>query len=76
MVSILETLYTSYPDFFFTYIPTGSLREGFGKTLPSTSVLATDHDIMLVPDGVTIGTVQIWFFENSLPVYSLKALFE
>ena len=44
-----------FPDFFFTYLPTGSLREGFGKMLPSTSILATDHDIMLVPDGVTLG---------------------
>ncbi|XP_066910710.1 uncharacterized protein [Clytia hemisphaerica] len=55
MVSILETLYFEFPDFFFTYLPTGSLREGFGKMLPSTSILATDHDVMLVPDGVTVG---------------------
>jgi len=54
LISILETLYLAHPDFFFTYLPTGSLREGFGKLLPSTSVLASDHDIMLVPDGVII----------------------
>ena len=55
MFSILEDLYKSYPDFFFTYLPTGSLREGFGKVIPSTSILATDYDIMLVPDAVTVG---------------------
>lgn len=57
MITILESLYKSFPEFFFTYLPTGSLREGFGKLIPSTSVLATDYDIMLVPDAVTVGKV-------------------
>ena len=73
MVSILETLYTSYPDFFFSYIPVGSLREGFGKLLPSTSVLATDHDIMLVPDGVTISMCYYYVCADSLCYYYVFA---
>lgn len=55
MISILDGLYKTFPEFFFTYLPTGSLREGFGKLVPSTSILATDYDIMLVPDSVTVG---------------------
>ncbi|XP_066924215.1 uncharacterized protein [Clytia hemisphaerica] len=71
MVSILETLYMEFPDFFFTYLPTGSLREGFGKMLPSTSILATDHDIMLVPDGVTLGIPGVDDNGGSLNVFSI-----
>ena len=52
---ILLYLAISLPEFFFSILPTGSLREGYGKLQPSTSVLATDYDLMLIPDGVTAG---------------------
>ena len=62
LISILNALHGVYPEFFFTYLPTGSLREGFGKLIPSRSVLATDYDIMLVPDAVTVGKVDLISF--------------
>lgn len=55
MIAILETLTMQLPSFFFTFLPSGSLREKFGKLLPSSSVLASDYDIMLVPDAVIVG---------------------
>ena len=49
---ILSVLNEENAKFFFKILPSGSLREGFGKRLPSTSVLATDYDLMLVPDAI------------------------
>ena len=51
----METLCKTMPQFFFSFLLTGSLREGLGKPLPSTSALASDFDIMLIPDGVRVG---------------------
>ena len=55
MVSILESIDKTYPGLFFHYLPTGSLVERFGKTLPSSSILASDYDVMLIPKGITVG---------------------
>lgn len=44
----------SLPKFYFKVLPSGSVREGFGKPFPSTSILATDYDLMLVPDGIYV----------------------
>ena len=43
------------PEYFLSILPTGSLREGFGKTLPSTAALASDFDVMLIPDAALAG---------------------
>ena len=40
------------PKFYFRILPSGSIREKFGFPVPSTSVLASDYDLMLVPDGI------------------------
>lgn len=53
--TILIHLAKKLPEFFFSFLPTGSLREGCGKLLPSTAVLATDYDLMIVPDGIVAG---------------------
>ena len=42
------------PKFYFRILPSGSIREKFGFPLPSTSVLASDYDLMLVPDGIYV----------------------
>ena len=55
IIAVLETLSIKLPEYFFTFLPTGSLREGFGKKIPSSSVLATDYDMMLIPDAVGVG---------------------
>lgn len=54
MIAIMEELSIQLPDFFFTFFPSGSLRERYGKMLPSTSMLATDYDIMLIPDAISV----------------------
>ena len=41
-------------NFFFKILPSGSLRKGYGKPLPSTSILGTDYDLTLVPDGIKV----------------------
>ena len=51
---IIEYLSQSKPKFYFRILPSGSIREGFGYALPSTSVLASDYDLMLVPDGIFV----------------------
>ena len=53
---ILLHLANQLPEFFFSILPTGSLREGYGKLQPSTAILATDYDLMLIPDGITVGS--------------------
>ena len=53
---ILLHLANQLPEFLFSILPTGSLRDGFGKLQPSTAILATDYDLMLIPDGITVGS--------------------
>ena len=55
MIAIMEELHAKLPDFFFTFFPSGSLRERYAKLLPSTSILASDYDVMLVPDAISVG---------------------
>ena len=58
LILILHILNERKSRFFFKILPSGSLREGFGKSLPSTSVLATDYDLMLVPDAVHVQLIE------------------
>ena len=51
---ILNLLNGQNSRFFFKILLSGSLREGFGKPLPSTSILGSDYDLMLIPDGVEV----------------------
>ena len=51
---ILSLLNGRNSSFFFKILPSGSLREGYGKPLPSTSILGSDYDLMLIPDGVEV----------------------
>ena len=51
---LIEYLSQREPKFYFRILPSGSIREGFGYPLPSTSVLASDYDLMLVPDGIFV----------------------
>ena len=51
---ILNLLNGLNSRFFFKILLSGSLREGFGKPLPSTSILGSDYDLMLIPDGVEV----------------------
>ena len=51
---LIEYLNRKEPKFYFRILPSGSIREGFGYPLPSTSVLASDYDLMLVPDGIFV----------------------
>ena len=53
--SILAHFTTELPEYFFSILPTGSLREEVGKLLPSTAIVATDFDLMLIPDAITVG---------------------
>ena len=54
IITILKILNQICPDYFFTILPSGSIREGFGKSLPSTCVLGSDYDLMLVPDAIPV----------------------
>ena len=51
---ILNLLNGRNSSFFFKILPSGSLREGYGKPLPSTSILGSDYDLMLIPDGIEV----------------------
>ena len=51
---ILTLLNKKNANFFFKVLPSGSLREGHGKPLPSTSILGADCDLMLIPDGIEV----------------------
>ena len=51
---LIEYLNRREPKFYFRILPSGSIREGFGYPVNSTSVLASDYDLMLVPDGVFV----------------------
>jgi len=54
LYTIIEHLNRREPKYYFRILPSGSVREGFGHPEPSTSILATDYDLMLVPDGVFV----------------------
>ena len=51
---VLNLLNGQNANFFFKVLPSGSLRERYGKPLPSTSILGTDYDLMLIPDGIEV----------------------
>ena len=51
---VLHVLNGQNANFFFKVLPSGSLRERYGKLLPSTSILGTDYDLMLIPDGIEV----------------------
>ena len=51
---VLHLLNGQNANFFFKVLPSGSLRERYGKLLPSTSILGTDYDLMLIPDGIEV----------------------
>ncbi|XP_066912940.1 cyclic GMP-AMP synthase-like receptor 1 [Clytia hemisphaerica] len=51
---LIEYLNRKEPKFYFRILPSGSIREKFGFPVPSTSVLASDYDLMLVPDGIYV----------------------
>ena len=51
---LIEYMNRREPKYYFRILPSGSIREGFGYQLPSTSVLASDYDLMLVPDGIYV----------------------
>ena len=51
---VLHLLNGQNANFFFKVLPCGSLRERYGKLLPSTSILGTDYDLMLIPDGIEV----------------------
>ena len=51
---ILNILNGQNSRFFFKILLSGSLPEGYGKPLPSTPVLGSDYDLMLIPDGVEV----------------------
>ena len=51
---LIEYLNRSLPKFYFRVLPSGSIRERFGYPFPSTSILASDYDLMFVPDSVYV----------------------
>ena len=70
MKSILNTFALELPEYFLSILPTGSLREGFGKILPSTSILASDFDIMLIPDAALAGDATKTYKGNERPLFA------
>ena len=68
--SILNSLAVQLPEYFLSILPTGSLREGFGKILPSTSILASDFDIMLIPDAALAGDATKIYKGNERPLFA------
>lgn len=69
--SILNTFAILLPEYFLSILPSGSLREGFGKILPSTAVLASDFDVMLVPDAAMAGEEDGLFADNEKPLFAV-----
>ena len=51
---LVEYMNMVLPKFYFRILPSGSIREGFGYPLPSTSILGSDYDLMFVPDGIYV----------------------
>ena len=68
--SILNSFALELPEYFLSILPSGSLREGFGKILPSTSVLASDFDIMLIPDAALVGHSTKTYSGNEKPLFA------
>ena len=68
---VLSSLNKALPEYFFSILPSGSLREGFGKVLPSTAVLATDYDVMLVPDAIFVGEEGTKLPGEEKPVFAI-----
>ena len=68
--SILNSFALELPEYFLSILPSGSLREGFGKILPSTSVLASDFDIMLIPDAALAGDPSQVYEGNEKPLFA------
>ena len=68
--SILNSFALELPEYFLSILPSGSLREGFGKILPSTSVLASDFDIMLIPDAALAGEAGKTYRGNEKPLFA------
>lgn len=71
-ITTITTLFAiDLPEYFLSILPTGSLREGFGKTLPSTAALASDFDVMLVPDAALAGEEGVMYKGNETPVFTV-----
>lgn len=51
---ILNLLHGQNSNFFSKTLLSGSLLEGYVKPLSSTSILVSDYDLMLIPDGVEV----------------------
>ena len=68
--SILNSFAILLPEYFLSILPTGSLSEGSGKLLPSTSVLASDFDLMVVPHAVMVGEDGVEYAGNERPVFA------
>ena len=67
---IMNSFAHELPDYFLSILPSGSLREGFGKVLPSTSVLASDYDIMLIPDAALVGHSTKIYVGHERPLFA------
>ena len=67
---IVNSFARKLPEYFLSILPTGSLREGFGKILPSTSVLASDFDIMLIPEAVLVGHSNKTYDGDESPLFA------
>ena len=68
--SILNSFALELPEYFLSILPAGSLREGFGRILPSTSVLASDFDIMLIPDAALVGHSAKTYVGQERPLFA------
>ena len=68
--SILNSFALDLPEYFLSILPSGSLREGFGRILPSTSVLASDFDIMLIPDAALVGHSTKTYVGQERPLFA------
>ena len=64
---LIEYLNMSLPKFYFRILPSGSIRERFGYPLPSTSILASDYDLMFVPDAVYVYDDEMTNREDRFP---------
>ena len=67
---ILNSFARNLPEYFLSILPSGSLREGLGRILPSTSVLASDFDIMLIPDAALVGHSNKTYVGNEKPLFA------
>ena len=67
---IVNSFARQLPEYFLSILPSGSLREGLGKLLPSTSVLASDFDIMLIPEAVLVGHASKTYDGDESPLFA------